>query len=404
LFNQPDSAKTINQAMISQDKIDEWLKEVEARPASAALIVQFIANRLRDLAARNEELTAENLALLTGKRVEEFERRIAHLEYQLDLLKRRAADLPAGEAGLAAIPAAETTPQALLYAPDGRILRLLIEAEAFAGGLAGELAGSLPAGLRLLVVNPEEELLLLFSSGRVALFPARAIPTPGGSPTWEQAALLDEPRGGEILACVAPVSGLALAEFFYQVSRRGYVKKVGMSMSASVLANRFLGAGTLLPADQPCEAGLGGKDDRLALVTREGFLIVLETKRLAFAAEQSLRLGAADHVTAAFRLPPGRALLAMTQIGKLIHRDGDGLETAQTLKTHGEALYSLQRRSQGVRIAGAGAAAETSWCLALHTSGRLSLHSARQLAGEGALPPQGELAAFTVFDRPGAAG
>ena len=75
--------------MITPEKIEEWIKEAEQRPSSAPLIIQFIANRLRDLAGRNEELLAENIALLTGKRVEEYQQRIAHLEYQLELLKRQ---------------------------------------------------------------------------------------------------------------------------------------------------------------------------------------------------------------------------------------------------------------------------------------------------------------------------
>jgi hypothetical protein len=70
-------------------KIDEWMREAEARPESAVTIVRLIARRLGELTARNEELLAENIALQNGTRVEEYQKRIAHLEYQLDLLKRR---------------------------------------------------------------------------------------------------------------------------------------------------------------------------------------------------------------------------------------------------------------------------------------------------------------------------
>ena len=70
-------------------KIDEWIQEVEARPGSAVAILKLIAGRLRDLSTRNEELLAENISLQDGSRVEDYKRRIAHLEFQLDLLKRR---------------------------------------------------------------------------------------------------------------------------------------------------------------------------------------------------------------------------------------------------------------------------------------------------------------------------
>src|SRR5919106_1686241 len=70
-------------------KIDEWMKEAETRPESAVTIVRLVAKRLNELAVRNEELLTENIALQNGTRVEEYQKRIAHLEYQLDLLKRR---------------------------------------------------------------------------------------------------------------------------------------------------------------------------------------------------------------------------------------------------------------------------------------------------------------------------
>ncbi len=82
--------------MITPEKIEEWLKEAEERPSSMAVILQYVANRLRDLTGRNEELRAENLALRTEKRVEEYEQRITHLEYQLDMLRRQfGGELPA---------------------------------------------------------------------------------------------------------------------------------------------------------------------------------------------------------------------------------------------------------------------------------------------------------------------
>jgi len=71
------------------NKIDEWMKEAEERPESAVTIVRLIARRLRELSERDEELLAENITLQNGTRVEEYQKRIAHLEYQLDLLKRR---------------------------------------------------------------------------------------------------------------------------------------------------------------------------------------------------------------------------------------------------------------------------------------------------------------------------
>src|SRR5512134_400470 len=70
-------------------KIDEWMKEAESRPESAVTIVKLVSKRLRELTERNEERLTENISLQNGTRVEEYHKRIAHLEFQLDLLKRR---------------------------------------------------------------------------------------------------------------------------------------------------------------------------------------------------------------------------------------------------------------------------------------------------------------------------
>jgi hypothetical protein len=56
--------------VITPKKIEEWIQEVEERPNSAPIILQYISNRLRDLSDRNEQLLAENIALLSGKRFE----------------------------------------------------------------------------------------------------------------------------------------------------------------------------------------------------------------------------------------------------------------------------------------------------------------------------------------------
>src|SRR5512134_3865270 len=96
-------------------KIDEWMKEAEARPESAVTIVKLVSKRLRELTERNEELLTENIALQNGTRVEEFQKRIAHLEYQLDLLKRRFGTDEASRAELPTVSAEPTTLSLLIY-------------------------------------------------------------------------------------------------------------------------------------------------------------------------------------------------------------------------------------------------------------------------------------------------
>lgn len=381
--------------MITPEKIEEWLKEVEARPASAAPILKIIANRLRELAERNEELQAENLALQTGQRVEEYEKRIAHLQYQLDLVKRRfGADFGSAEA-----IQAESTPGApglLLYDERGRFLRLDLPHDGLdnlstLGRITGEMQGA-----RLLAVPPGETLLFTFTSGRVSALTLDEVPASRLDQVWdwEQAGVPSEPHAGERLACVTPLSSLPLSDFIVQVSRRGCTKKIPSTMAESVLDGRFIGKGVNQKADQPFEVNLCKKDDRLALVTWEGWLACLDVEPLSYAIEESLKLSASDYLTAAFVLRPGDDLLVMTQAGKLIHWTEANLEPAGTARSRGQALFSPARREQGVRVVGAAALRAGDFAAILHSDGGLSLHRVSALSGAGRIETDGDLLAF----------
>lgn len=402
--------------MITPEKIKEWMKEVEARPASAPLIIQHIANRLRDLDSRNQLLLAENIALRTGKRVEEYERQIAHLEYQLELLKRQFGDeLPAdGTITVANQPASLTaleTISILIYNTQGRVQRVVVSPEALVDGrVLGRLHGELtpdgePEPPRLLAVPSTEELLFVFTSGRVTSLPVTDIPfvEPDTQTSetfaldWEQTPVPNDPHAGETLACLVPISKIALAEFFIQASRRGCVKKIRTSMAQSILANHYIGRGVNQPADQTLDVILCKKDDRIVMISREGYLLCLETSMLSFSIEDSIRLGLTDHLVVAFVTSPGRSILVMTQIGKVIHRTDDGLKTANSLKRKGQPVFSQARREQGVCVVGAAAVSENDWGVALHQDGQLIIYSIRNLLGTGAIPVQGELLTFTAF-------
>ena len=392
--------------MITPEKIEEWIKEAEQRPASSPLIIQFIANRLRDLAGRNEELLAENIALLTGKRVEEYQQRIAHLEYQLELLKRQLKG-ELSETDLAAMPLTPTEsvlhpPSLLLYNALGQILRLELPLSLPASAPWLTLTNPLSPEIeppRLLAVPATEELLLVFTSGRASTLPLSSLPitAPGTALDWSQASTPDEPRAVEQLACLVPISRLPLADAFLQASRRGYAKKINTTLAPSILANHFIGTGIRLPADRTFAIALGKKNDRLALVSAEGYLQLVEVSSLPTAIEEVIRLGTTDHLVAAFVPQPAGFILLATQVGKLIHRTADSLETAASFKTKGQALLSPARREQGVRIVAALPAAEGDYAAALHLDGKLTLHAVKDLFGSGVIPTASELVDVAIF-------
>src|SRR4030095_12593059 len=149
------------------DKIDEWMKEAEVRPESAVTIVRLIARRLRELTERDEELLAENIAWQNGTRVEEYQKRISHLEYQLDLLKRRFG---VDEGTLVELPTQSveaSTLNLLVYNAQGRIFRIELDTETKEiGRIASDLSTEHEPP-RLLAVPSKEDGLLLFTSGGV---------------------------------------------------------------------------------------------------------------------------------------------------------------------------------------------------------------------------------------------
>lgn len=375
--------------MISSKKIEEWIEEAEERPASATLIIRFIANRLSDVSARNEELLAENIELRSGRKVEDYESRIANLEYQVDLLKRQlggeAIEFPAAGAPGKAVE----TLSLVVYNAQGQALRIELEPAALesrqviatfpAEAVAGDSAP------RLLLTGSQEELLFLFDSGRTATLPAGELPAQAaGSLDWEPAYLM-EPGVGEELAAVLPVAKMSLFETCIQASRRGFIKKMKESAFESHLASRYVGSGVKLPADKTCGLTFCQKNDLFVMVSREGFLFSMEPERMPFTIEEALRLEPGDFILSAFALANKPSLLVITRSGKAIHREPTWLQPATSFRTRGQPAFSKERREAGVRVAGAAAVAGGDWGAALRSDGKLVVYQMEDLFASGAL-------------------
>lgn len=386
------------------NKIEEWMKEVEERPESAATIVRLVLRRLRELSEQNEELLAENIALQNGTRVEEYQKRIAHLEYQLDMMKQRFG---MDETTMANLPTPSeigaSTLNLFVYNGLGRIFRVELDADAKeVGRLTGEMVKDQEPP-RLLAVPSNENLLLLFTSGRVEKFSAESIPVMplGDTWTWDQAALPNEPRAGEQLACIIPFSHLPLSDYLLQISRRGFAKKTLTTISDSILNNHFIGKGTLHKSDQPLDLTLARKNDRTALVTYEGKIIAFDVENLSYTTEERIKLSATDYVVGSFILPQESSLLCVTQNGKVIYRESKSVEAAKSTSSKGQSLIPPTRLEQGVRFMGAAAVKDSDKVAVLDAAGRIRIHDASEMTGSGSIEAEGWILSMGLISSEG---
>jgi DNA gyrase/topoisomerase IV subunit A len=370
--------------LITPEKIDDWIREIEERPSSALMIVRYIAARLSDLTRRNAELLADNVQLRTEKKVEEYEARITNLEYQLDLLRRQLG----GEVGPAANPVVESL-SLVVYNAQGQVLRCLMPISDLVAGstaarfAAGTLDGSQPAGL--LVTGTHEELLFLFDSGRTVTLPVSALPVASGKLDWGQA-YLQEPRGGEELVEVEAVGRMSLVDSCIQVSRRGCVKRMMRSFFETNVSKNFIGTGVKLPTDRTFSLTLCAKDERFVLVSQEGYLIALDAGHLSYAIEETLRLSATDHIVSAFTIGQKPSVVFVTSAGKVVTRETSWLDVPTSLKTRGQAVFSEERRKKGVHLVGAAAVEDSDWAAALDKGGNIIVVPVSELIGSGTLP------------------
>jgi DNA gyrase/topoisomerase IV subunit A len=299
---------------------------------------------------------------VNGQKVEDYENRIANLEYQIELLKIQGVRYPGG--GNLSL---------LVYNALGQVLRVELDsAELTSASVVARFAegdGLAEMGARLLATSTQDELLFVFDTGRSAKLPVSAIPAVDkGELDWGKA-LLHEPRAGEELVMVLPIAKMSLFDFAVQASRRGYAKKIQEASLETYIANDYIGAGVILPVDRSCSLNLCAKDDRAVLVSWEGFLVCVEVSRLPFNIEEVLRMSASDHIVTVFRTGKKTSLLVMTQIGRIIHREMSWLEPVNSFKTHGQAVFSQARREAGVRVVGAAAVEEKDWGALLVTDG-----------------------------------
>jgi hypothetical protein len=87
----------------------------------------------------------------------------------------------------------------------------------------------------------------------------------------------------------------------------------------------------------------------------------------------------------------------VTQTGKVIHRDSEGLELSKSPLAKGQALIPPSRLEQGVRFIGAASVRDGDQIVALDATGSLNIYSAEAVTGAGSIEGGGIILAIGVL-------
>ncbi|MCJ7623716.1 MAG: hypothetical protein MUO76_09455 [Anaerolineaceae bacterium] len=386
--------------MIKPSKLNEWINEIDERPLFAPIVLRRLYDRLIELDEMNEELRAANLALRSGHKVQEFERKIADLEYQVELLKRQIQN--------GTLPNLKTM-HLLVYNPDGKILSLEISpAELVTDSVIARidrLPESKPGEIQMLAVDPKDELLFMFSSGRTTTLPVADLPSVYGiNIDWQDATSI-EIRSGETMITVIPITRVSLMEQCIQISRRSAAKSFSQGYFKSFIANHNIGIGTKSSADQAFCLALCNKKDILVMLTREGFISALRVDQLSVTAEEIIKLGMNDYLVAAFILGENQSLVIASQDGNLYLQEPTWL-TPENATGGKRRLLLSKGKAGGVQVIGGSATNDQDWGFLLNTNGEIRIQRISDIPFPGSSSQKGkaglkdklEALAFTSTD------
>lgn len=354
--------------MINQANIGEWIREVQERPESAPLIIREIANRLIELDKLNEKLRAENLELSTGLKVYQYKDNIAELEYQLEILSRQLDPTTT---------LYTDTLNLLIYNRRGQVIKLAFNpADLASGAVLASFKDQLTpetGNIHLRSVNPKEELLFLFDSGRVVCSPVENLPlTEKKDLKWAEA-YHEDLRNDRELIVVLPIGKMASFEQCLQLSRRGYARKVLRTFFQKYISQGNVGKGIDLsnPVDAPLNLTLCNGDELFVIVTKQGYVLGRPANNLPIAGERAIKLDPDDYVVTSFILKEEQSLVVVTQEGRAVRLESSWLKPAAGLGGKGQSIWPKSKITAGIQVAGAVAAGNNDWGVGLKQDGAL---------------------------------
>ena len=370
--------------MITRTKIDEWIRQVEATPVLAPILIRQITDRFLELDAENETLRAENLELSTGNKVRQLEHRISELEFQLDLLKRRS---PGNE-----IQSNIETTNLLVYNDRGQLLRLELADEVVSTGQPFARIGGVPDihshNFGLLPAASYDQLLLIFSSGRTAVLPSENIPVnEPESLEWAAAYQIDL-RSQEELVWILPITKLHTYDHCIQVSRFGYARRIDIQYFKTFLTNNNIGKGVKFNFDRILNLVLCNNDQLLVLVSKAGNCTSIAVGSLPVSLDEVMHLKVNDYVIAALVLAPEDKLVAVSPDSLAFAQNQSWILPAKAGE-HGHRQFFPSKR-ETITLAGAVSIGKEDRLLTFYEDGTLWISKPENLSGRSTLLNQND--------------
>ncbi len=289
--------------MIRKGDVQWWTLEAKKHPESAPAIIEELAKRLIELDAENERLRDEVIRL---------QRRTpaAAPDGQVDALRRRVSALQSLLDGEAA-----GEPALLLLSTQAQALRLPLSR---AHQLPQLLDGPALARLRrLLLLRPQDELLLLTSSGHGHKLTLRDLPLVAEASSWPTEACTPLPDS-EWLSTAIAVS--RPPRFWTLVTRRGFARQtIRLGFDRDLEQGQRL-IDSPLRRDEPRALVDGDRGD-LLIVTRWGKALRFPQRAIPAAGAPVIDLEPDDEIVAALPLPVDGEIVVVTAAGYCMRRE-----------------------------------------------------------------------------------
>jgi DNA gyrase/topoisomerase IV subunit A len=346
--------------MIRKTDIQWWVLEARKYPESASVAIEFLAERLAQLDAENEQLRNELLRLRQGTSAETGSDQVQALRQKVDrleyLLKSQAA----------------TDPVAVLLSERMQSARVLLSQLRHGSQHDGPALDSRAAlSLRcLLAARPHEELLLVTSHGRGTRQLVPDFPSLGDDQRWPNS---PSPwlRSGERLCLAAPTSDAP--RFWTIATRRGHVQRFLRAAFEREMEEGDPLLQGLLQHDEPTAIVSGDRGD-LLVFTQWGYATRFAHRSIDVQGALAMELESGDQIVAALSLSQDRDILLVTASGCALRRHSE--QVAARAKPGGSGKHLIRARD----VLGAFPYSGQDSLLFLTFRGRLVLVEAAQLA------------------------